>query len=111
MIPLQELIHEPADRPHHSTRLAKKLEGMYINAVEKAMKKKKKEVNAISGTTKSSKSSKPSSAGSQEQEENIKTVPPFLLAEELIRMGQECGFDDKEEGELLEAAGQMKLDG
>jgi hypothetical protein len=111
MIPLQELIHEPADRPHHSTRLAKKLEGMYINAVEKAMKKKKKEVNAISGTTKSSKSSKPSSAGSQEQEENIKTVPPFLLVEELIRMGQECGFYDKEEGELLEATGQMKLDG
>jgi hypothetical protein len=62
MILLQELIHEPEDRPHRSTRLANRSDGMYINVVEKAMKKKKKEVSAISGTTKLSKSSKSSSA-------------------------------------------------
>jgi hypothetical protein len=73
------------------------------------MKKKKKEVNAISGTSKSSKSSKASSAAGGDQEENSRALPPFLRAEELIRMGQECGFDE-EEGELLEAAGQMELD-
>jgi hypothetical protein len=39
MILLQELIHEPKDRPHRSTRLAKRSDGMYINVVEKAMKK------------------------------------------------------------------------
>jgi hypothetical protein len=42
MIPLQELIQEPEERTHRSTRLAKKSDGMYINDVEKAMKKKKK---------------------------------------------------------------------
>jgi hypothetical protein len=38
-----------------------------------------------------------------------KIVPPFLLAEELIHMGQECGFDDKEEGELLEGLARWSL--
>jgi hypothetical protein len=42
MIPLQELIQEPEERPCRSTRLAKKSDGMYINIVEKVMKKKKK---------------------------------------------------------------------
>jgi hypothetical protein len=78
--------------------------------VEKAMKKKKKEANAVSGTTKSGMSSKPSSIAGQDQEEDSKTTPPHL-AEELVCMGQECGFDAGEEGELLEAAGQMELDG
>lgn len=36
-------------------------------------------------------------------------IPPQLLAEQLIRMGRECGFDDKEEEELLEAAAQENL--
>jgi hypothetical protein len=84
---------------------------MYINVVEKGMKKKKKEVNAISATSKSSKTSKNSSALGQDQEESSRSLPPFLLAEELAHMGQECGFDDKEEGELLEAAARMELDG
>jgi hypothetical protein len=42
MIPLQELIQEPEERTRRSTRLAKKSDGMYINDVEKAMKKRKK---------------------------------------------------------------------
>jgi hypothetical protein len=111
MIPLQELIQEPEERTRRSTRLAKKSDGMYINDVEKAMKKMKKEVNAISATSKSSKTSKNSSALGQDQEESSRAPSPFLLAEELARMGQECGFDDKEEGELLEAAARMELDG
>jgi hypothetical protein len=78
---------------------------LYINVVENTMKKKKKEVNAISSMSKSSKSSKASSAVGRDQEGNSRAPPPFLLIEELIRMSQECGFDDKEEGELLEAAG------
>jgi hypothetical protein len=55
MIPLQELVHEPDDGPRWSIRLAKKLQGMYIHAVEKAMKKEKREASTISSTSKSSK--------------------------------------------------------
>jgi hypothetical protein len=41
-------------------------------------------------------------------EEESSSVPPPLIAEQLIRMGQECGFDEKEEGELIETASQVQ---
>jgi hypothetical protein len=108
MIPLQELSQGPEEKTRRSSRLAKKSQGMYINAMDKAIRKKKNEAAVISGTTKSGKSS---SNSGQDQEEDSKITPPFLLAEEVVHMRKECGFDANEEGELLEAAARMELDG
>jgi hypothetical protein len=45
-----------------------------------------------------------SAAKDQEAESN--EVPPHLLADQLLRMVRECGFDDEDARELMEAAGQ-----
>jgi hypothetical protein len=103
MIPtIQDLIHEPIDRPRRSSRLAEKSQGMSISVMEKALNKKG-EASSLSG---SSKSSRADSSSAKDQEAYSTSVPPHLLAYQLIQMGRECGFDEKEEGELLEAAGQ-----
>jgi hypothetical protein len=74
MIPLQELVHVPEEMPRRSSRLAKKSQGLYINAMDKAMRKKKKEAVVISNTSKSGKSS---STSGHDQEENSKITPPI----------------------------------
>jgi hypothetical protein len=41
MVPLQEPVQEPVDRPRRSSRLAGKSQGMYISAMEKAVKRRR----------------------------------------------------------------------
>jgi hypothetical protein len=40
----------------------------------------------------------------KEQEDDDSFIPPHLDMHQLIRLGRDCGFDDKDEGELVEAA-------
>jgi hypothetical protein len=104
MIPVHVLHPEPEySGPFRSTRLAEKTQGMYVSVLEKALKKKKKrEEAAMAGASKSSKigNSSTESAGDAES----KSVPPLLTVDQLVRLGKDCGFSDKEEGELMEAA-------
>jgi hypothetical protein len=96
MIPtIQDLIHEPIDRPRRSSRLAEKSQGMSISVMEKALNKKKRKASSLSG---SSKSSRADSSSAKDQEAYSTSVPPHLLAYQLIQMGRECGFDEKEGG-------------
>jgi hypothetical protein len=76
---------------------------MYVSVLEKALKKKKKREEAVmAGASRSSKigNSSTESAGDAES----KSVPPLLTVDQLVRLGKDCGFSDKEEGELMEAA-------
>jgi hypothetical protein len=38
------------------------------------------------------------------QEDAYSSIPPLLNMEQLIRLGRDCGFDDRDEEELVEAA-------
>jgi hypothetical protein len=35
------------------------------------------------------------------------SIPQVLEMEQLIRLGKDCGFDEKDEGELSDAANQL----
>jgi hypothetical protein len=41
-----------------------------------------------------------------DQDEDSSTIPPLLGMEQLICLGKDCGFEDKDEGEFSEAANQ-----
>jgi hypothetical protein len=70
--------------------------------VEKAVKKKKREVKSLSGTTRASKINRAAQSFGEEEENT--SVPPMLNADQLIRMGRECSFDEKDGGEIITAA-------
>jgi hypothetical protein len=95
-IPIQE--PEPAlPGPRRSSRISNKTNGMYAIFWTRHSRKKRDAMKASS-----SKRARKSSSSASE----ASSAPPPLLAEQLIQMGRECGFDEKEEGELLEAASQ-----
>jgi hypothetical protein len=89
-------LDEPA--PRHSSRLAEQTNGMYVNVLEKALKKKKMDDSPISAASRTSKNSRESENG------RGTSAPPPLTIEQLVCLGRESGFDDKEEGELIGAA-------
>jgi hypothetical protein len=89
-------LEEPT--PRRSSCLAEQTTGMYVNVLEKALKKKKMDDSPISVASRTSKNSCESENGM------VSSAPPPLTMEQLVRLGRECGFDDKEEGELIEAA-------
>jgi hypothetical protein len=109
MVPLAEVnpILVPSG-PRRSSRLADQTQGLYVNVVEKALKKKKREESTISDTSKTSKTCKASAK--DDQDASSSNMPPPLTVHQLIRLGRECGFDEKEEGELMEAAGHIMHD-
>jgi hypothetical protein len=85
---------------HHSSRLADQAQGLYVNILEKALKKKKREDSELSSaSSKMGRGVRPTLKNDQEEDSNM--IPPQLMAEQLVRLGRECGFDGAEEGELL----------
>jgi hypothetical protein len=84
-----------SEGPPRSSCLSDKSGGMHISVLEKALKKKEKE-DMIKRSKKAKKAGTSSSRS--------KTGPPPLVVEKLSQVGYGCGFNDKEEGELIEAA-------
>jgi hypothetical protein len=74
--------------PRCSTHLSKQSGGLYISVLEKALKKKE-------GATRSNTGKRPKKAGASSSQNNT-SVPPPLLVEQLIQIGRECGYDDRE---------------
>lgn len=77
---------------------------MYIIVMEKALKKKQREEEASKAGTKKNKTIKPSSSLETADEASTSATPPQLTLNQMVRLGQESGFDEVEEGELREAS-------
>jgi hypothetical protein len=82
--------------------LAQKSEGLYVNILEKALKKKKREESSSSCASKAS-----TAKSKMEQEVGSGSAPPFMGIDQLIHLGKDYGFDDTDEGQLLDAANSM----
>jgi hypothetical protein len=67
--------------------------------------KKRREDNPVSSTSRTSKTGK--GRAKNNHDVGASSAPLPLTAEQLIGLGRECGFDDKEVGKLTEAASQV----
>jgi hypothetical protein len=100
IIPIPQATPNAEEGPQHYSRLARQFEGLYVNILEKPLKKREREREESS----SSYASKVSKAKSKmDQEEDNNSILSFLEVDQLIQLGKDSGFDDKDEGELLEA--------
>jgi hypothetical protein len=101
--PVLEQEPEPKNSgPRRSSHLADQAQGLYVNILEKALKKKKREDSELStASSKMGNGVQPTPKNDQEEDSNM--IPPQLTTEQLVRLGRECGFDGVEEGELLAA--------
>jgi hypothetical protein len=100
IIPIPQATPNAEEGPQHYSRLARQFEGLYVNILEKPLKEREREREESS----SSYASKVSKAKSKmDQEEDNNSILSFLEVDQLIQLGKDSGFDDKDEGELLEA--------
>jgi hypothetical protein len=104
IIPIPQATPNAEEGPQHYSRLARQFEGLYVNILEKPLKKREREREKKKKETSSSYASKVSKAKSKmDQEEDNNSILSFLEVDQLIQLGKDSGFDDKDEGELLEA--------
>uniref|UniRef100_A0A0A8YT37 Uncharacterized protein n=1 Tax=Arundo donax TaxID=35708 RepID=A0A0A8YT37_ARUDO len=81
--------------------------GMYVSILEKALKKERDDELHREATAKRDRmGAGASSSGADNDAGPSTSTPPNLTIEQLLKLGEDCGFGEKEEGEILEATRQ-----